>query len=127
MATAGRFEPGSPNMLGQVALLASLQVLNSAGAPQVETRVLENSLRLIEGVKSIPGLRITSNTRPERLSGIVALSHRSRTPGALLASLERAGVSAARRGESVRLSPHFYQGRQQMDALLEALEAASQQ
>jgi selenocysteine lyase/cysteine desulfurase len=123
-ASAGRFEPGSPNMLGQAALEASLGLLNAVGLAEVERRILFNSRQLMAGLGAIPGLRVTSAPEPERISGIVSFAHREFAPRDLLGRLRQAGVTAAWRGKSIRLSPHFYQYNQQIDALLEAVETS---
>jgi selenocysteine lyase/cysteine desulfurase len=124
-ATARRFEPGSPNMLGQAALAASLGVLRDAGLAEVERLVLDNTRKLVAGIGAVPGLRVVSATAPERLSGIVALAHCKLDPPELLERLRNVGVAAAWRGEAVRLSPHYYQHGRPMERLLEAVEAVA--
>jgi selenocysteine lyase/cysteine desulfurase len=73
--SARRFETGSPNTMGQLALAASLGVLERAGIETVGQRVLDNSRRLVDATRDIPGLWAVSDTRPGRLSGIVTIGH----------------------------------------------------
>jgi selenocysteine lyase/cysteine desulfurase len=126
-ATARRFEPGSPNMLGQAALSASLGVLNDAGMAEVERLVLANSRELAAGIDAIPGLGVVSITAPERLSGIVSFRHRKLDPPRLLERLGALGVTAAWRADAVRLSPHYYQHGAPLGRLLEAIETIVKQ
>lgn len=119
---ARRFEAGSPNRMGQVALHASLALLNEHGLERVEHEVLANSGRLMSGLNEIPGLTVTSDTAPERRSGIVSFSCRRLSPDVFVARLREAGVLAIRRGAAIRLSPHYYQPSSQIDALLQAVE-----
>jgi cysteine desulfurase/selenocysteine lyase len=124
-AGARRFEAGSPNLLGQAALHASLGLLEAVGLDSVEGRVLDNARRLRAAIGDIPGLALAGDAGPERISGIVSFSASSLPPPLLLQRLKRAGVVAAWRGDAIRLSPHFYQHGAQIEALLDALEHAS--
>ncbi|MGH8035456.1 MAG: aminotransferase class V-fold PLP-dependent enzyme, partial [Lysobacterales bacterium] len=51
-ASARRFEAGSPNTLGQVALSASLDVLFETGLEKVEQQVLDNTSHLLKHLSS---------------------------------------------------------------------------
>jgi selenocysteine lyase/cysteine desulfurase len=124
-ATARRFEAGSPNTMGQAALLASVRLLLDFGMDEVSRRVLANTDRLIHGISSLRGLRLTSQSDPSRRSGIVSFGPLRGSVNELHQALAEAGVSCVVRGASVRLSPHFYQGEDEMAALLEAVETAS--
>lgn len=123
-ATGWRFEPGSPNHLGQVALHAALGVLEEYGLERVAARVLDNTRRLHAGLQDIPGVRLTSDTRPGRFAGIVCFTPLGTATRTVFGHLNRLRVVCAWRGDGIRLSPHFYQGRNEMDALLTAVEDA---
>lgn len=120
--SARRFEIGSPNMLGQAALSGSLSVFETLGLQQTEARVLANTAKLINGLASIPGVRIHSRQDAARRSGIVAFSAASTEPAKLRGRLSRHGVFAAVRGDALRLSPHFYQAGDIIDRMLEKIE-----
>lgn len=119
--TARRFEAGSPNSLGQAALHASASLLLEFGIETIESRVLENSALLIDGLSTLPGIEISSSTDMRRRSGIVSFRHRDITAEKLYSSLQDEGVFCAVRGDSLRLSPHFYQGESEIGEFLEIL------
>ena len=123
-ASARRFEAGSPNSMGQAAMHASLRLLLEQGMESVGTRVLRNTARLIEALQAMPGLQLTSRTEPRRRSGIVSFRSERIPAQRLYRQLLDAGVGCALRGESVRLSPHFYQGEAVLDAFSGILESA---
>lgn len=124
--TATRFEAGSPNSLGQVALHASVGLLLQQGMQDVGRRVLANSAGLLEGLAAVPGIRPVSRTEPERRSGIVAFACDRIRPRELSQRLTAAGVACALRGDAIRLSPHFYQGEEEIEAFLRCLAKALQ-
>ncbi len=58
--TAMRFEAGSPNTLGQVAMHASIGLLQEVGMPQVEALITANSRVLSEGLADMPGVELVT-------------------------------------------------------------------
>ena len=121
---AKRFEAGSPNSIGQAALNASVNLLLDYGMANVGQRVLANTDYLIQNLEQVPGVRISSPKAPPRRSGIVTFSHQTLSVQTLHRELTQAGASVVVRGDSIRLSPHFYQGEKQLDELLEILQSA---
>ncbi len=122
--SARRFEAGSPNTLGQVALQASVELLLATGMEEVERRVLDNTACLIEGLERIPGLNVVSRTELPRRSGIVTFRSASMPATAVQAALSHAGVVCVVREQGVRLSPHFYQGKEEIKQVLTAVQKA---
>ncbi len=122
--SAKRFEAGSPNSMGQAALHASLNLLLQTGMEQVSGRILQNTEFLIDALSLIPDLQITSRTEPERRSGIVSFTHESILSRTLNTRLAESGVSCAVRGNSIRLSPHFYQDQTDLAEFMQILERA---
>jgi selenocysteine lyase/cysteine desulfurase len=123
-ASDGRlFEAGTPNTLGQVALNASLSLLEAFGRERVGQRVLSNADRLAAGLSAMPGVELSSRREPARRSGIVAFRAVGWTPSGLCEALAERKLVAVARGESVRLSPHFYQPVEHLERVLEVLEA----
>lgn len=119
---ARRFEAGSPNTLGQVAMHASLELLLQVGMEQVADRVLKNSEFLIRELSGISEIGISSRVSQRRMSGTVSFQHRGLSSRKLHARLMDAGITTAIRGESVRLSPHFYQDEGDLGRLIDYLK-----
>jgi selenocysteine lyase/cysteine desulfurase len=120
-ASARRFEAGSPNSLGQVALHASLELLLGAGMESVADQVLRNSRFLATELGRLPACVVTSRISPQRLSGAVSFRHRYVTSRKLHRLLADEGITTAVRGDSIRLSPHFYQDENDLARLIEVL------
>jgi len=116
--TAQRFECGSPNMLGVVALDASLSVLFEADLEQVENTVLSHTAHLLEELGKMPGVELLTPRDAERHAGIVTFRHPHRSSEAMYQAMMQAGMVCAARGGGVRLSPHFHTTEQQLDAVL---------
>jgi selenocysteine lyase/cysteine desulfurase len=119
-----RFEAGTPNRLGQVALLASLELMQEYGQPFIEKRILANTGRLMDGLAQMAGIEICSDQEPGRRSGIVHFRSDRLSPDQLVSRLKKRDIIAIQRGNGVRLSPHFYQGAAEMDTLLSGVERA---
>lgn len=114
-ASARRFEPGSPNMVGIYALHASLSLLAEIGIDVVERRVLARAECLFSAIERAPALALLTDTTPGRYAGIVTFRHRERSSEALHETLSRAGVVCALRGGGVRFSPHCYNDLKQLE------------
>lgn len=122
--SAKRFEAGSPNTMGQAALHASAGLLLEHGMDQVADQVLANSDFLFRELQAVPGIRISSRKEPDRRSGIVSFLHERVPAIELYRELKKAGVSCAVRGDSIRLSPHFYQGENELGEFFHILRSA---
>jgi selenocysteine lyase/cysteine desulfurase len=106
--SARRFECGSPNMLGTMALEASLSLLEEVGMVEVGKVVQERVQWLLDGLACMPGVTLHSPIDPARRAGIVTFSLAGWNNQALFQHLRSEQVICAQRGAGVRLSPHFY-------------------
>ncbi|WP_068826633.1 aminotransferase class V-fold PLP-dependent enzyme [Pseudomonas sp. BMS12] len=106
--SARRFECGSPNMLGAMALEASLTLLEEVGMAQVATRIEERMLQLQEGLQRFAGMQLHSPLNPARRAGIITFSLAGWDNQRLFTQLRERQVICAQRGKGVRFSPHFY-------------------
>ena len=120
--SATRFEAGTPNMLGQAAMFASIKLLLETGMPVIEALITDNSRCLYNGILDIPGLEPLRPFDPERVSGIISFRPGNGNPLALHTALKRRGVTCAIRGEGIRLSPHYYQADEPIHQLLNIIE-----
>ncbi len=122
--TARRFEAGSPNSLGQAAFDASVQLLLDAGMDTVADSILSNTAELLDGLQTINSVAISSPLAKDRRSGIVCFKPGNKDCAEVVIKLAEANVTCAVRGDSIRLSLHFYQGQKQVTHLLNAIEMA---
>ena len=120
--TATRFEAGSPNTLGQVALHASVSLLQDVGMDQVDAYITANSLTLSAGIADIPGLELVRPFDKQRVSGIVSFRIPDRGPVVIHQALQKRQLSCAVRGDAIRLSPHFYQAGKPLQEILAVVE-----
>ena len=116
---AGRWEGGSLNVAGIVALGASLGLLLDAGIAAVSARVLELTDYLCERVRA-SGLDVYSSRRPGEASGIVSLTGIA-DPAAAVRRCRSAGVIVNHRAGRVRVSPHAYNTFEEIDRLINVL------
>jgi len=118
--TAVRYEGGSQNSAGLIALGASLELLNHFGMAAISRRVLELTDLCCQRLEQI-GAVIHSDRREAHQSGIVAFELPGRDAEALRRRcLERHVVLSCRSGR-LRISPHAYNNAADIDRLVEAL------
>jgi selenocysteine lyase/cysteine desulfurase len=98
-----------------------VRLLLEFGMDTVSGRILENTDFLLRNLADIDGIHVTSRTAVERRSGIVSFQHPTTEPDAIYQALRDQGISCAVREGSVRISPHFYQGENELEKLLLAL------
>jgi selenocysteine lyase/cysteine desulfurase len=113
---AGRWESGTLNTGGVAALGASIGLLLEVGVPAIRDRVRELTDYLCEQAQA-RGLGVFSSRREGQWSGIVSLE----MPGDLAALVKRAraaGLVLSQRAGRLRLSPHFYNSRDEIDRLI---------
>ena len=118
---ARRFEEGSLNFLGIHGLGASLGLLLEAGIPRIAERVLSLTDYLIAGLQE-RGYNITTPiASPQERSGIVCFNHPQHDLDDLEQRLRKAKVIISKRGQAIRVSPHFYNDETDIDQLLDTL------
>lgn len=106
--SAQRWEGGSPNMPGLLALGASLDLFFEWGLDAVVDRIADCADAVRELAASA-GWSVHGSTRPGDRSAIVVLEREGVDPAAAaLALRERHGIVAACRRGRLRISPHVY-------------------
>jgi len=117
----GRFECGSYNVPGLLALKASLELLQGVGIEPIGQRIKMLSDALIEGLQK-KGYRIVSPRRDEQWSGIVSFTSPRHAHEKLADDLRRTHrIEIAVREGRLRCSPHFYNTEAQIEKLIAAL------
>jgi len=120
--SARRFECGSPNTMGIVALRQSIKLLLSTGMDQVEKTVLKNTQYLLEVFSNNDKLEILSSTDTDKLSAIVVIRHKEKNNDELFEYLKKNHVLCAPRGGGIRFSPHYYTPETTLQKLVKLLE-----
>lgn len=116
--TARRFEMGTPAVPNCYAAEAGLQILEDVGMAAIECRVAELSATIIaEARKARYSLAVPAE--PDRHGAMITL--RSNDEHALVGILEEQGIVTSSRSGNLRISPHFYNNEQDIDALFRAL------
>jgi selenocysteine lyase/cysteine desulfurase len=128
--TAARYEGGSQNNAGMLALGASLELLAGLGLESLAACVLDISDRACERLRDI-GATIVSDRRldhrdGEQRSGIVAFEMPGRDPMALKRYAMRQDVVFGVRAGRLRISPHAYNNEEDLDRLVAALTSSKQ-
>ena len=123
--SARRFECGSPNMMGIMALSASLSLIEEVGMKTIEEQVLHNTAFLIDELSQRNNIRLISDPTFESRSGIVTFKHKTIAADDLFDHLKAHHVFCAPRGGGIRLSPHFYTPRDKLQTLLQIIDNAS--
>jgi cysteine desulfurase/selenocysteine lyase len=104
---ARRFESGTLNAYGIVALGGSLEILLRIGAEEIEPRVLALAELAARGLKDL-GFSVVSSRRRGETSGIVTAIPPGRTAQDLIKPLDQRGIVVAARAGRLRIAPHFY-------------------
>ena len=114
--TAQRFECGSPNMTGIVALHASVGLLLDIGMASVDKQAMEKSAYLASKLAALDNIEIMSPLDDERRAGIVLFRKTDAYTELLYRHLQKHNVICAMRGNGIRFSPHFYTSLEKIDA-----------
>ncbi|HAB63938.1 MAG TPA: aminotransferase [Pseudomonas sp.] len=107
-SSAQRFECGSPNLLGAMALEASLSLLEEVGIVTVAQALAERIDHLQRELSAMPGAELLSPTDPARRAGILTFRIDGIDNSTLFQRLKEEQVVCALRGGGIRFSPHFY-------------------
>jgi selenocysteine lyase/cysteine desulfurase len=116
---ARRFECGSPNMLGAVALNESIGLLLDVGLATVRDAIHERCFALMELLNSM-NAQLLNPILQQRPSGIITFHLWQTDLERLYRTLMKNGVICAYRGGGIRFSPHFHTP---LSVLEEACEA----
>ena len=120
---AGRFECGTYNVPGLLALKAAVELLTGIGVEAISNSLKELTAHLIDGLAK-KGYSILSPRDDEQWSGIVSFASPAHPHGPIVEQLRKAHrTEIALREGRLRCSPHFYNTFEQLDRLIEHLPA----
>ena len=115
-----RFECGSLNTVGVYGLRAALDLFLEVGPERIEEYILDLSDYLADRLTD-KGYQVISSRREGENSAIVCCTHPRHSAGALFGALRSRDIITAPRMNRLRISPHFYNTREEVDALINAL------
>lgn len=113
-------------MVGMIGFGASLKLLLESGAGPHTSAVGERVLQITDWAcneLTKVGAEIISSRAGEERSGIVSFVLPGKSPQAVRAAGQKLGVNFSIRGDWIRLSPHAYNNRADIERLLETLSA----
>ncbi|MDI6904409.1 MAG: aminotransferase class V-fold PLP-dependent enzyme [Candidatus Bathyarchaeia archaeon] len=117
--TASRFEVGSPSFISLTGATEALKMLLNIGIEKIEGRILKLTDRLIEAVKNLR-LKLQTPEETQYRSGIV--NFKIDRPQEVVEKLSRKGIVVSARAHGIRVSPHFYNTKEEIDKLVEEIK-----
>lgn len=114
---AEKYEIGTANFIGIYGARASTDLLLAVSPEKILPHIIGLGSQLIEGLSDI-GYKPVSILDPPSRSGI--LTFHGRETDALFAYLQKNKIIVSRRGGGIRISPHFYNNRDDIDGLIES-------
>jgi selenocysteine lyase/cysteine desulfurase len=117
---------GQRDDAGMAALREAIAFQDGIGRATIEARARQLAARLMRGLAALPGVRLWTDPDPTRSAAIVIFQPGSADPRQVGATLlERHRIVATVRGgqqnPGLRLSPHFYNTMEEMDAAIDAV------
>ena len=122
--TARRFEIGTPSLLSYVGATAALELILKCGIEKIENRIMELTNYLIEKLKE-DGFTIQTPQDSSNRSGIV--NFKTSKPKEKVEKLHQKGVIVSARMNGIRVSPHFYNTKDDLERFLEYLKEIEDQ
>jgi selenocysteine lyase/cysteine desulfurase len=117
-ADASRYEGGTPNVIGALSLVTSMDVLAGAGIGRIAAHVLALSDRLEEGLHA-RGYDVLGDRSSDAVkSGIITFRRGDVDPIALGKALGRDGICVTYRANGIRVAPHGHNTADDIEALL---------
>lgn len=115
-----RYECGTVNTAGIYGLGAAIDLFLEVGAEKIEEHILDLS-DYLTGQLTAKGYQVYGSRKRQEISAIVTCTHERYTPKELYHLLHEKNIIAAPRVGRLRISPHFYNTRAEIDALIDAL------
>jgi selenocysteine lyase/cysteine desulfurase len=115
-----RFECGTLNSAGVYGLGAAIDLFLEVGPAEVESYLLGLTDYTAERLTE-RGYNVISSRQPGETSGVLTCTHLKYSPRDLHRLLQASNIITAPRANRLRISPHFYNTREEIDALIQAL------
>ena len=119
-SSADRFQGGTLNSIGIYALNASLKFFKQFGFDEIENSITANSSYLIQKLEEIGIKLVLSGCGKKYIAGIVSFKHDNSQK--IFEALSQKKIHCAVRSGYVRLSPHFYNTKEEIDIVADELK-----
>ncbi|MCB0748560.1 MAG: aminotransferase class V-fold PLP-dependent enzyme, partial [Ignavibacteriae bacterium] len=119
LENANKFQNGNSSRIGMIALDASLSLFEEMGYANIERQILDNSSYLINNLSEIGITPILENVNKNNIAGIV--SFKNQNAEKIVKELKDKDISCTVREGMVRISPHFYNTKDDLDLLVDEL------
>ena len=116
---ARRFASGTPNVSATYACAAGIGLLLDVGLEAVHTQI-QHLTKLIADGAATRGWRLVTPPAPERHGAMMAIA--STDAPALVSALAGEGIVTSDRDGNLRVSPHFYNNDDDIEALFRGLD-----
>ncbi len=120
--SARRFELATLGVQDYLGLACSVEMLLEMDVTEVERYIHHLHQPLVDWIASQPDVQPVTPLEPHRRAGI--LSFVPRDLGRAISALEDLGAVFGVRQGAIRLAPHFYNTREEIDRVVEALDRA---
>jgi len=121
LPTAGRFQEGSPPIVGAVQFAAAVEVIEKAGIDAIAGVIAERVAGLEEVVRLAGADVRTPWLGPSERAGILCFRFPGTDSATVHSRLAEAGVAASQRGSWVRLAPHASTRLEAIELLADAI------
>ena len=119
---ADRFELGMPNLLGLAATRPGLEILSDVGMDRVEAHVLDLSGYCVKSLRE-RGLQVLTPIEPEHRGGVVAFVLENAPDVEAFMRERRIDVYGGHTyNNTLRVDPHVFNNREDIDRFLEGLD-----
>ncbi len=123
LADARKYELATLGIQDYLGLARSVEILLELGVERTRRHILDVQEPILDWLEAHPEMRRVTPAEAERRAGIVSFVPPS--VDALAGKLAEHGVVFAVRNGAVRLAPHFYNTRDEMDQVVSVLEGAA--
>lgn len=120
---AERYEGGSENMAGMLALAANLELFLNFGVDKIAERILQTTSDAVALLRSLGCTIVSRRDDPRYSSGIVSFEAPGADPLALRQHCLTQGVVLSCRAGRLRISPHAYNNADDLDRLVAAIKS----
>ena len=116
LESAERYQCGTLPRIAIIAVNASLSLFEEIGFRKIEEQIINNSLYLIDLLKSNGYHPILKSVTNKKIAGIISFRHKNSEK--VVQKLEKLNTICSVREGLIRVSPHFYNTKEELESLV---------